>query len=1007
MRRGIGTCLALLVLPVSAALVLPIPAAAATGLSLGANSSLFREPITPTTTVVHIFGEVSNALGSDNARYVRVSCTLFGPSPGNAILQTETAGTSADILQASETSPFDVFFPAPPASVDHYSCALSGGAPTTTVANHKFTTTVTNVYSGGDGLPHVAGTVTNNNDVASSDLTVILTFYNSAGTVIDEGTTALEGPVASGTTVPFDTIRHDVAWDGIHWAAMTEALSPWVSLSPPVTFADQIRYTASPPTTVTVSNVGTGDLHLPANALSLAGNDPGDFATTADACSTKVVAPGGSCTVGVTFNPGDVRAFSALLMVADDASGTPQSLLLSGNGLSRAAIVAAPAPLIFGSQLVATSSFQTLTLSSSGLSDAPATITGIGLDSLTDFTADAGACAPIGFPAPPMAAGSSCPITITFTPSTTGLRMATLTINAVDANGHTARFSPLQIQVSGTGTLATASVDKSQLAFGPLAVNTTSDPQAVKLTSTGTGPLLISKIDTTGDFAQTNDCPPSLNAPSFCTISVTFTPQSPGSKIGSLRITDNAAGGTPSIVLTGTGVAGTNFYFAEGFTGSGFTETLSILTPTQSGSATIDYYTEQGHQPTLVKTLTAGHVFVEDVNADLGAGHQVSARVILSVPGVVERVIHFNNGSWFGSNDNVGVNQPATEWDFAEGSTLSAFAEFLSIQNPNPSAVTLDLNYATDQGKHPVKTLSVAANTRITVVVGLGDLNPNPDCLPLTTCGVGGGVIGVSVQVKSRSLPIVAERPMYVNHYSFGYGPIADGHDAFGANAASTTWNFAEGNTIGGFNEYLTLQNPGLNAAVVTLKYLYDLGTKIVTVNVPAQSRVTALVFDTAHLGVGRGYVGVSTVITSTQPIVAERPMYMYFNFGSGPVAGAHDVVGATVLGTLFGFASASTLTGDNDYLTIQNPGSVDANITVAYYTPTLVTKTFKVLANSRHTVLIFASNGEGVGPNIAPLGIVVTSDHPVLVEKPTYSANSAEYGATDTMGYSPPTFGP
>jgi hypothetical protein len=35
----------------------------------------------------------------------------------------------------------------------------------------------------------------------------------------------------------------------------------------------------------------------------------------------------------------------------------------------------------------------------------------------------------------------------------------------------------------------------------------------------------------------------------------------------------------------------------------------------------------------------------------------------------------------------------------------------------------------------------------------------------------------------------------------------------------------------------------------------------------------------------------------------------------------------------------------------------------------------------------------------------VVLSTLPVLVEKPTYSSNSASYGATDTLGYSPPNF--
>jgi len=451
---------------------------------------------------------------------------------------------------------------------------------------------------------------------------------------------------------------------------------------------------------------------------------------------------------------------------------------------------------------------------------------------------------------------------------------------------------------------------------------------------------------------------------------------------------------------------GNTFYFAEGFTGGGFAETLDILMPNAAGTATIDYYTAAGHLPTVTRSLTAGHVLVEDVNADTGANQQVSAIVALSSPGVVERVMHFNNGNWHGSTDVVGAPLPQTEWDFAEGSTMSIFSEFLTMQNPSPAPAVVDLNYATDSGAHPVKTLTLPALSRTTVAVFQGDMSNNTACVASSNCGVGGGVVGVSVQVKSRSLPIVVERPFYVNGYSFGSGVIRDGHDAFGANAAATQWNFAEGNTLVGFNEYLTLQNPGTAAANVTLKYFYDLGSASRSLTLNPQSRQTVLVFDPAHYGIGAGYVGVSVQVTSDQPIVAERPMYMVWNFGTGPVAGAHVVVGATGFAKLFGFAAASTLTGDNDYLTIQNPNAVAANITVDYYTSGgKVTKTFAVAASSRHTVLVFSNNGEGVGPNLSPLGIVVSADQPVLVEKPTYSSNAASYGATDTAAYSPSSF--
>ena len=116
-------------------------------------------------------------------------------------------------------------------------------------------------------------------------------------------------------------------------------------------------------------------------------------------------------------------------------------------------------------------------------------------------------------------------------------------------------------------------------------------------------------------------------------------------------------------------------------------------------------------------------------------------------------------------------------------------------------------------------------------------------------------------------------------------------------------------------------------------------------------------------------------------------------------------MVGATGSGRLFGFAYASTLAGDNDYLTIQNQSNATANIVATYYTSVgLKVRNFVVAPSSRHTVGLFSST-EGPGPGFYPLGIVIESDQPVLVEKPTYSQNATTFGATDTLGYTPTGF--
>ncbi|OLE21266.1 MAG: hypothetical protein AUG49_22525 [Catenulispora sp. 13_1_20CM_3_70_7] len=453
------------------------------------------------------------------------------------------------------------------------------------------------------------------------------------------------------------------------------------------------------------------------------------------------------------------------------------------------------------------------------------------------------------------------------------------------------------------------------------------------------------------------------------------------------------------------------FYFAEGFTGPGFIECLGLFTPNTTGTAQIDYDLNGGSQVTQLVALQAGRVATVNVNQAVGPNREVSAKVTLPGPGVVERTLHFTFGAWHGSTDVVGATQLATEWDFAEGSTLGFFSEYLTLQNPNATTVPATLTYMTDSGAHPSKTVVLAANSRTTVEVFKGNATStvNP-CTPGgvgSNCGVGPGIAGVSVRVTTPGgQPVVAERPFYVNGFSFGSGPIRDGHVAFGANAPATTWNFAEGTTLPGFYEYLTLQNPDATASAhVTLHYLDGTGsvtTRAVTIN--PLSRLTVEVFKPA-LGMGPGIAGVSTQVTSDLPIVAERPMYMVHDFGSGPVAGAHDVMGQTGLGTLFGFATAATAVGENDYLTIQNPNAMPANLTITYYPGTgPVTRTFSVPAKTRHTVAVFQA-AEGIGLGIAMLGIVVASDQQILVEKPTYSSNTAAYGATDTAGYAAASF--
>ena len=109
-----------------------------------------------------------------------------------------------------------------------------------------------------------------------------------------------------------------------------------------------------------------------------------------------------------------------------------------------------------------------------------------------------------------------------------------------------------------SSVLPAVTLSPTSVNFGYQAVNITSSPQVITLTNTGLGPLLISSIGITGtnsgDFAQTNNCPSQLMPTDSCSISVTFTPTTTGTRNAFLSISDNAPGSPQLVPLTGQGV---------------------------------------------------------------------------------------------------------------------------------------------------------------------------------------------------------------------------------------------------------------------------------------------------------------------------------------------------------------------------------------------------------------------------------------------------------------------
>jgi hypothetical protein len=149
------------------------------------------------------------------------------------------------------------------------------------------------------------------------------------------------------------------------------------------------------------------------------------------------LAPRATCTITVTFGPNHIGTIAGTVTVTDDAPNSPQTITLSGVGTF---VGLNPGNLTFGSVPVGTtSSARTITLINRGqgtLAVAKVSLTGTDPG---DF-AEANTCLS------GVAAGSSCTISVTFSPKATGSRTATLNIS--DNGGG----SPQAVSLSGTGT---------------------------------------------------------------------------------------------------------------------------------------------------------------------------------------------------------------------------------------------------------------------------------------------------------------------------------------------------------------------------------------------------------------------------------------------------------------------------------------------------------------------------------------------------------------------------
>ncbi len=215
-------------------------------------------------------------------------------------------------------------------------------------------------------------------------------------------------------------------------------------------------------------------------------------------------------------------------------------------------------------------------------------------------------------------------------------------------------------------------------------------------------------------------------------------------------------------------------------------------------------------------------------------------------------------------------------------------------------------------------------------------------------------------------------------------------------NNISETSNYAEGCTRTGFDTWLCIQNPGEDLANVTVNYMLGEGQGEAPARVyavPAHSRMTVNV--NSDVGSEKD---VSIQVTSSKPVVSERPMYFLYR---GKWQGSHTALGAHFPLTEWYFAEGCTRPGFEEWLCIQNPQEQPANVNIAYMLENgeVKNQSITVVPWSRFTIDVNDAVGNG-----RDVSVRVTSETPVVVERPMYFLYQGMWdGGHNVMGAAAP----
>jgi trimeric autotransporter adhesin len=255
---------------------------------------------------------------------------------------------------------------------------------------------------------------------------------NAAASVTNSVSVSGGGSATASTTNP-TTITTSGGGGGSGIATVTPSSLPFGG----------VQVGASSALPFTLQNTGTGPLGSIAISVATVTDasfpaEPApvlpDYAITSNTCPTSLAVGSAPCTVTVTFTPTFLAADPGSVVITDDSSAGPTTVLLSGTGAGPVFVL--PFEIFYDGQTPGTTSpAQTATVFST---DTEIGVTGVTIvgNAASDFSVTSNGCGD--------GVGAGCPIGVAFTPSTTvlGPRTADLTI-ATNADGNPSVVSHL------------------------------------------------------------------------------------------------------------------------------------------------------------------------------------------------------------------------------------------------------------------------------------------------------------------------------------------------------------------------------------------------------------------------------------------------------------------------------------------------------------------------------------------------------------------------------------